>query len=346
MTRPLSLLDLTYIAAGAHSPETIRRSVRMAQLAEQLGYRRVWYAEHHNTRGLASGTPEVMIAHVAAHTSSIRVGAGGIMLPNQAPLKVAESFHLLHAMYGDRIDLGLGRAPGTDTKTALALRRNPEALQAEDYPQHVLEMLAYDEHGFPAGHYFENIVATPADQTLPPVWLLGSSDFSGRFAAQIGVGFSFAAHIKRPLTVDVLTAYRSGFQQSGRFEAPHAILAVGAIVGETHEHARDLALIHRVGMFRLLSGGPHQAPTIEEARKIAAAIPPQFQLQLDSMQANQFIGTAAEVAAQIKSLADASQANEVMFTATIAADSDLEFAIREIKAAWDDVDADTAGAPG
>lgn len=338
MARPLSLLDLTYITAGSNSSDTVQRSVRTAQLAEQLGYARVWYAEHHNTRGLASGAPEIMIAHVAAHTSTIRLGSGGVMLPNQAPLKVAETFHLLRAIHGDRIDLGLGRAPGTDTRTSLALRRNPDALNADDYPQNVLELLAYDEHGFPEGHYFEHIVATPSDQTLPPVWLLGSSGFSGHFAAQIGVGFSFAAHINKPLAVDVMTAYRAQFTPSGRFPAPHSILAVGTIIGETEDRARELAMLHRVGMYRLLSGAMQPAPTLDEAREIVKTIPPQYQLQLDSMQANQFIGTAEDVAGRVKAFADECQADEVMFTCTIGAESDLEYALRAMRSNWDQLD--------
>lgn len=338
MTRPISLLDLTYIPAGSNSSETVKQSVRTAQLAEELGYHRVWYAEHHNTAGLASGSPEIMIAHVAAQTEKIRLGSGGVMLPNQAPLKVTEAFHLLEAMYPGRIDLGLGRAPGTDQKTALALRRNPDALAAEDYPQNVRELLAYDDRSFPAGHFFEEIVATPADQTLPPVWLLGSSAFSGQLAAQLGLGFSFAAHINKPLAADVMRAYKSQFQPSDRFGAPQSMLAVGVIVGETEEVARDLSLIHRVGMYRLLRGMMAPTPSLEEAREIVAGIEPQFQLQLDSMQANQFIGTPEKVAAQVKELADLSEADEVMITSMIGMPDEQEFTIRQIKAAWDRVD--------
>lgn len=338
MTRPLSLLDLTYIPAGSGSSETVQESVRTAQLAEELGYNRVWYAEHHNTAGLASGSPEIMIAHVAAQTKSIRLGSGGVMLPNQAPLKVTETFHLLEAMYPDRIDLGLGRAPGTDQKTSLALRRNPEALAADDYPQNVMELLAYDDRGFPEGHYFENIVATPTDQTLPPVWLLGSSAFSGHLSAQLGLGFSFAAHINKPMAVDVMKAYKAGFQPSHRFAAPQSMLAVGVILGGTEQYAKDLSLIHRVGMYRLLKGAMAPAPTLEEAREIVAGIEPQFQLQLDSMQANQFIGTPATVAAQVKELADACEADEVMFTTSIGMHAERDFAVRSMKAAWDEVD--------
>lgn len=337
MTLPISLLDLTYIPAGSNSSETIKQSVATAQLAEELGYHRVWYAEHHNTAGLASGSPEIMIAHIAAQTETIRLGSGGVMLPNQAPLKVTETFHLLEAMYPGRIDLGLGRAPGTDQKTALALRRNPEALAAEDYPQNVMELLAYDDRSFPEGHYFEGIVATPSDQQLPPVWLLGSSAFSGQLAAQLGLGFSFAAHINKPLAADVMRMYKQQFQPSDRFAAPQSMLAVGVIVAETEEMARELSLIHRVGMYRLLKGMMAPAPSLEEAREIVASIEPQFMLQLDSMQANQFIGTPDTVAARVKELADLSEADELMVTSMVGMPDEQEFTVRQLKAAWDKV---------
>lgn len=338
MTRPFSLLDLTYIPGGSTSSETIKQAVQTAKMAEELGYYRVWYAEHHNTEGLASGSPEIMIAHIGAQTNTIRLGSGGVMLPNQAPLKVTETFHLLEGMYPGRIDLGLGRAPGTDQKTALALRRNPDALAAEDYPQNVMELLAYDDRSFPEGHFFENIVATPADQQLPPVWLLGSSAFSGQLAAQLGLGFSFAAHINKPLAADVMRAYKEQFQPSNRFDKAEAMLAVGVIVAETEEYAQELSLIHRVGMYRLLKGGMAPTPTLEEAKKIIPTIEPQFQLQLDSMQANQFIGTPDSVAAQIKELADVSEADEVMITSMIGMPDEQAFTIRAMKAAWEKVD--------
>src|SRR5699024_5072461 len=167
----------------------------MAQLAEELGYTRVWFAEHHNAPGLASGAPEVMIAHVASQTSRIHVGSGGVMLSNQAPLKVVEVFRLLEALHPERIDLGIGRAPGTDHKTAFALRRNPDAMSADDYPQNLAELLAYEDGTFPPEHLFATIRAIPNDVALPPIWLLGSSGFSGQLAAEVGLGFSFASHI-------------------------------------------------------------------------------------------------------------------------------------------------------
>lgn len=338
MSRPISLLDLTYIPSGSDSSKTVKQSVATAKLAEELGYKRVWYAEHHNTAGLASGSPEIMIAHVAAHTESIRLGSGGVMLPNQAPLKVTETFHLLEAMYPDRIDLGLGRAPGTDQKTALALRRNPDALAAEDYPQNVMELLAYDDRSFPTGHFFEDIVATPADQKLPPVWLLGSSAFSGQLAGQLGLGFSFAAHINKPMAVDVMRAYKAGFQPSERFSDAQSMLAVGVIVAETNERAKDLSLIHRVGMYRLLKGKMAPTPSLEEAREIVAGIESHFQMQLDSMHANQFIGTPEIVAQQVKELADQSQADEVMITSMIGMPDEQEFIVRQMKSHWDAID--------
>ncbi len=202
-----------------------------------------------------------------------------------------------------------------------------------------MELLAYDDRSFSAGHFFEHIVATPSDQQLPPVWLLGSSAFSGHLAAQLGLGFSFAAHINRPMAADVMRAYRVGFQPSHRFAQPHSILAVGVIVAATEEHARDLAIIQRVGMFRLLQGAMAPAPTLEEAKAIAATIPLQYQMQLDSMQANLIIGTPEKAMADVRTFADACEADEVMVTTSIAFADERDYAIRNIKAAWDIVDA-------
>jgi luciferase family oxidoreductase group 1 len=336
MSRPLSVLDLPFLMEGQTSHESIATSVRMAQLAEELGYERVWFAEHHNSAGLANGSPEIMIAHIANHTSTIRLGSGGVMLPNQAPLKVAETFRLLNAMNPGRIDLGLGRAPGTDQKTAYALRRNPEALHAEDYPQNVLELLAYDDGSFPDGHLFASIVAIPGDVPLPPVWLLGSSAFSGQLAAQLGLGFSFASHINRPLATQVMRYYRDNFQPSTRFEKPHAILAVSVVLGETEQEAMDWSSILKVGLYRLVTGQSGKSPSLEEAR--ATEIPPQAMIQLGSMLQNHTVGTPDTVAAEIKAFADETGADEVMVTSWIPQVENREFVMREFKRAWDEVD--------
>ena len=233
MIRFLSILDLSPITAGSSSAEAVRDSVELAVLAERLGYHRVWYAEHHNSPGLASGVPELMIEHVASRTSTIRVGAGGVMLPNHAPLRIAEVFRLLEALHPGRIDLGLGRAPGTDTMTAFAMRRSREALTADDYPELLAELIAFDDGAFPGDHPFRTIRPVPVDTKLPPVWLLGSSDFSGRLAAEAGLGFAFAAHINAAGAIPTLRAYREAFVPSERYPEPHSILTVSVTVGET-----------------------------------------------------------------------------------------------------------------
>lgn len=336
MARPLSVLDLTYMLKGDSPSSTIERTVRLAQLAERIGYERVWFAEHHNTRGLASGSPEIMIAHVAAQTERIRVGAGGIMLPNQAPLKAAESFKLLQAMYPDRIDLGIGRAPGTDQKTSFALRRNPDALGAEDYPQNVMELLAYEDRTFPAGHIFENIIATPADSPLPPVWLLGSSDFSAHLSAQLGLGFSFAAHINRPLATAAMCAYRAEFAPSERFDAPHSILAESLVVDDTDERAVEQSTLLKVGLFNLLQGSVDPLPPLDEAKQVEIA--PMYQMRIDSMMTNHLVGSPQTVAQMLKDDADASQADEVMISSWVGDEEHRARVLQDVFDAWQDID--------
>jgi luciferase family oxidoreductase group 1 len=340
MPRPLSVLDLTRIQAGQSSSDAIAASVEMAQLAEELGYERYWFAEHHSASGLASGAPEIMIAHVAAQTSRIRVGSGGVMLPNHAPLKIAEVFHLLEALHPGRIDLGIGRAPGTDQKTAFALRRSAEAMSADDYPEQLAELLAYEDHTFPTGHLFETISITPDDVPLPPIWLLGSSAFSSRLSAQMGLGFSFASHINRPAAVPALRAYREQFTPSPRFAKPHAILAASMVVGSTMEEAQDLATIVKVGIYRLLMGGMGPSPSLEEARQID--IPAAAALQVGSMLGNQFIGTPESIAQELKAFADESGADEVMITSWIPDRENRRMALRELMTAWSTSDVDSA----
>lgn len=337
MPRPLSVLDLLRVMEGETSADAIATSVEMAQLAESLGYTRLWYAEHHNTHGLASGSPEIMIAHVANQTDRIRLGAGGVMLPNQAPLKVVETFRLLNALYPDRIDLGLGRAPGTDQKTALALRRNPEALAADDYPQNVAELLAYDDGSFPEGHLFGSIVAIPGDVALPPVWLLGSSAFSGQLAAHLGLGFSFASHINRPMATQVMRYYRNNFAPSARRQQPHAILAVSVVLGEDEHAAAQWSSLLKLGLYRLVTGQMGKAPSLDDA--LATEIPPQGLIQIGGMLGNHFVGTPDSVAAEVKAFADECAADEVMVTGWVPQRENREYTLREFKRAWDAIDA-------
>ncbi|MFM8592789.1 MAG: MsnO8 family LLM class oxidoreductase, partial [Chloroflexota bacterium] len=205
----LSILDLSPVATGRTASEAIEDSVLLAQTAESLGKHRAWYAEHHNFVGLASGSPEIMISHIASRTSRIRVGSGGIMLPNHAPLRIAEAFQLLEAMHPGRIDLGLGRAPGTDQLTAAAMGRNVDPRRGDDYPQQLDELIAFGNGTLPVGHHFAGIQAIPFGSTLPPMWLLGSSDYSAIQAAKLGLGYAFAAHINFPNAVNALSLYRS-----------------------------------------------------------------------------------------------------------------------------------------
>ena len=329
---PLSFLDLTRIQGGETTGQTVQRSVELAQRLETLGYLRVWFAEHHNSRGLASGSPDIMIAHIANHTSKIRVGSGGIMLPNHPPLRIAENFRLLNAIFPDRIDLGMGRAPGTDQKTALALRRNPEALAADDYPELLAELLAFDDGTIPSGHTFAGIVPIPADSTLPPIWLLGSSGFSGQLAAEVGLGYSFAAHINRQAAVSAMNLYRDRFEPSHRNAKPHAILAVSVLIGETPEHARELYSIAEVQMYRLLTNQQGPAPTLEEAK--AFPINDLQRFQMSGMMSNMFVGDAATVVADVRELAEQTRADEVMITTMLADQADRFRAVDQFHETW------------
>ncbi len=312
MSRSLSLLDLTPIVAGSTAGEAVQASVDLAVLADRLGYRRVWYAEHHNAPGLASGAPEIMIEHVASRTSRLRVGAGGVMLPNHAPLKIAETFRLLEALHPGRIDLGLGRAPGTDTVTAFAMRRSAEAMTADDYPEKLAELLAFDDGAFPDDHPFRTIRPVPVDTRLPPVWLLGSSDFSARLAAEAGLGFAFAAHINARGAVAALRDYRDSFVPSERYPEPWAILTVSVTVGETAEHARELSLVNDLLLLRLRSGQLGTYPTLEEAKRYAFTAAERQMIA--SMPMRSLVGDAEDVHRQVTDLADRALADEVMMT--------------------------------
>ncbi|HRA46933.1 MAG TPA: LLM class flavin-dependent oxidoreductase, partial [Thermomicrobiales bacterium] len=313
-SRPLSFLDLTPIESGSTATAALAQSVALAQEAEALGFHRIWYAEHHNSAGMASSSPELMIAHVADRTNTIRLGSGGVMLPNHAPLKINETFRLLEVMHPGRVDLGLGRAPGTDTVTAFAMRRTPEALRADNYPELVTELLAFDDGTFNPDHPFRKITPVPADTPMPPIYLLGSSDFTANLAAHVGLGFGFAAHISRAMAIPAMLAYRNRFQPSRRYPQPYAILTVSVTIGETEAHAADLTLINRLFLLRLRTGQLGQFPTLAEARAYQFS---ESELALiESMPLNFIAGTAEQVAETVARLADATQADEIMITTT------------------------------
>jgi luciferase family oxidoreductase group 1 len=311
----LSVLDVSPVSSGSNGAQALHNTLELARLTDELGYERYWLAEHHNLPSIASSAPEIMIGHVASETSRIRVGAGGIMLPNHAPLKVAETFRVLEALHPQRIDLGIGRAPGTDPVTAMALRRSRDGLGAEDFPQRFGELLAFSGDGFPEEHPFRSVVAMPSDVRLPPIWLLGSSGYSARAAGEMGLGYAFAAHFSPADPAPAMRAYRESFEPSEDFGRPSAILAVAVICGETAEHAEGLASSMELAWVRMRSGNPGPLPSPKEARGYPYT-PPERRLA-DAYRSMQVVGDPQTVRAHIEELARHTAADEVMITTNV-----------------------------
>ncbi|MET7997937.1 LLM class flavin-dependent oxidoreductase [Amycolatopsis sp. NPDC005232] len=256
---PLSVLDLSPVSDGHGVGEALRNTIDLARHAERLGYRRYWLAEHHNMPGIASSATVVLIGTVADATESIRVGSGGIMLPNHAPLVVAEQFGTLEALHPNRIDLGVGRAPGTDQRTALALR-GPGGLSAENFPEQLMELLEYFESDPARG-----VNAVTAEGNKPPLWLLGSSGFSAQLAGRLGVPFSFAHHFAAENTLPAVQLYRENFRPSETLAEPYVMLGVSVVAAETDERAQFLAGPSGLTFLSLRRGRPIALPTPEEA---------------------------------------------------------------------------------
>jgi len=309
-TLRLSVLDLSPISSGSDAGEALRNTLDLARLADRLGYTRYWLAEHHNTAFIASAAPEVMIAHVAQVTERMRVGSGGVMLPNHAPLKVAETFRTLEALHPGRIDLGLGRAPGTDPVTALALRRSRGAVSANDFPELLGELMAFFTGEFPANHPFRRVTAIPTGVPTPEIWLLGSSGFSAQLAAREGMAFAFAHHINPGPAVEALRVYRETFQPSEYLQEPMALLATSVIVAETDERADELARPMDLTRLFLEQGRLVPLPTIEEATNY-----PYSDFEREHIQANRaraFIGSAGTVREKLTSFAQQAGVDEIM----------------------------------
>ena len=311
----LSILDVSPVSSGSNGSRALHNTLKLARLADRLGYERYWLAEHHNLPTIASSAPEVMIGHVANETERLRVGAGGIMLPNHAPLKVAETFRVLEALHPGRIDLGIGRAPGTDPVTATALRRSRDGLGAEDFPQQFGELLAFSGDGFPEGHPFQSVIAMPSDIDLPPIWLLGSSGYSAQAAGEMGLGYAFASHFSPADPAPAMHAYRESFQPSNNFERPSAVLAVAVICGETDEHANRLASSMELAWVRMRSGHPGPLPSPEEA--IAYPYTPAERRLADAYRSMQVIGDPPTVRARLQELVERTAADEVMVTTNV-----------------------------
>jgi luciferase family oxidoreductase group 1 len=291
MRVPLSILDLAPIARGQSATDSFANSVALAQLAEELGYLRVWYAEHHNMASIASSATSVLIAHVGAQTRTIRLGAGGVMLPNHAPLLIAEQFGTLAAMYPGRIDLGLGRAPGSDQNTMYALRRDP--MSADTFPQDVVELQGY----LTGNTQVPGVDAVPGKGSNVPLYILGSSLFGARLAAALGLPYAFASHFA-PTELDAaLAVYRREFRPSGQLEQPYAIVGVNVIAADTDSAAQEqLQGIRRARAISLYGRGrPGQDTTDltdEQADQLLAA---GLAAHVDQMLTYAAVGTAPQV---------------------------------------------------
>lgn len=314
MALPLSVLDLSPVPAGSGAREALGNTIDLARHAERLGYTRYWVAEHHNTPGLASAAPEVMIGQVAAATERIRVGAGGIMLPNHSPLRVVETFRVLEAMHPGRIDLGLGRAPGTDGVTAVALRRT-RGPGAEEFPALLEELLAYAGDGLPEGHPFASVRAEPVDVPLPPIWMLGSSEYGARVAAALGVGFAFARHLNPRGAADAMRLYREAFSPSPAMPEPRAILTVSAICADRSERADELSWSLALSVVRMRSGRAAKLPAPEEAMAYDYSAGEADQVR--RYRRAQVLGDPAEVRAELTRLAEETEADELMVMSTV-----------------------------
>ncbi|AUH39354.1 alkanal monooxygenase [Streptomyces sp. CMB-StM0423] len=324
---PLSVLDLATVGAGYTATDALRTGAALARIAEARGFHRYWVAEHHSMPGVASSSPAVILAHLAAHTTTIRLGSGGVMLPNHAPLVVAEQFGTLEALAPGRVDLGLGRAPGTDGATAAALRRTDRLREgAEEFPQQLAELIRFLDDDFPDGHPYRRIHAVPGPvqgkaaggvQSVhrPPVWLLGSSMFSARLAAELGLPFAFAHHFAGQHTGPALELYREAFQPSAALSAPYALIGVSVMAAEDDREARRQVMAGALNMLRLRTGRPGLVPSPEEAESYGFS--PLEREFADSWIGNVVYGTPDEVTTGLDDLRKRTGADELMLTTNV-----------------------------
>ncbi|GAA4801083.1 LLM class flavin-dependent oxidoreductase [Rothia endophytica] len=301
----LSLLDFASIFPGERPADSFKRSVDMAQLAEKLGYERIWYAEHHNMKTIASSAPAVLIAHVGAHTSTIRLGAGGIMLPNHAPLTIAEQFGTLAEMYPERIDLGLGRAPGTDMRTLQALRRSPN--DAERFPQDVKELQGY----LTGNTQIPGVHATPGNGTNVPLYILGSSLFGASLAAALGLPYAFASHFAPTHLEAAIRVYRDRFQPSEQLDEPYVIAAANVIAADSMDEAKEQQVeSHRQRVKAMMNRGDQEMTDAQLDLLVHSA---QGQQILEMLRYTA-LGTAEDVRDYLTRFAGMVQADEIMIS--------------------------------
>jgi luciferase family oxidoreductase group 1 len=327
---PLSVLDLATVSEGHSSADALRGTIETARAADQLGYSRFWVAEHHNMPAVASTSPPVLIGAVAAHTRDIRVGSGGVMLPNHMPFVVAEQFALLEALYPGRVDLGIGRAPGTDQATAAALRGVSPYLTVEKFPDHLKTLLGLlGDERVPA----DRLRATPAAESFPDVWILGSSTYGAQIAAALGLPFCFAYHFAMSSDVDgALRLYRDGFQPSARYPQPWVMVSASVLAASTTEEAQFLAGPSRIMALSLRTGhlGPIVSPETAAQRELSDL----DRAVLESLPGTQYAGTADEVVAALDTLVDRTGADELMLAGAVHDPATRVDSLARIAKAW------------
>jgi luciferase family oxidoreductase group 1 len=306
---PLSVLDLAPIVEGGDAAQAFRRSLDLAQHAERWGYRRFWLAEHHGMPGIASAATAVVIGHVASGTSTIRVGAGGIMLPNHAPLVIAEQFGTLASLFPGRIDLGLGRAPGSDQLTTRALRRNP--LAADTYPDDVVELMGY----FRPPHPRQLVRAVPGAGLDVPIWILGSSLFGAQLAAELGLPYAFASHFAPAALTEALEVYRARFKPSAQLERPYVMLGVNVFAAETDDEGRRLFTSLQQAFVNLRRGHPGPLPPPVDG--FVERLTPGDRRLLDDMLSYSVVGSPATVRNGLKAIVARTGADELMLASQI-----------------------------
>jgi len=306
----LSVLDQSPVRQGGSAADALNETIQLAQWAERWGYHRYWLAEHHATEGLAGSAPEIMVARVAAATSSIRVGSGGVMLSHYSPLKIAETFRVLETLYPGRIDLGIGRAPGSDQLTARALQAGPGALSVEYFPSQVRDLMGYLGDGLPAEHPYARIRVTPEPAGRPEFWLLGSSDQSAMVAAYFGAAFSFAHFISGEGGPAVMEMYRREFRPSRHLAAPLGSIGVFVLCADTQEEAERLTQSRDLWRLRLDQGHLGPVPSIEEAA--AYAYSREERLRIAFNRQRMVIGTPAQAKERLTELAATFGVEEVV----------------------------------
>ncbi|WP_073131611.1 LLM class flavin-dependent oxidoreductase [Muricoccus roseus] len=307
---PLSVLDLSPVPDGSDAGQALRNSAELARHVERLGYNRYWMAEHHNMPGIASAATAVALAHVAHGTTRIRIGAGGIMLPNHAPLTVAEQFGTLASLYPGRVDLGLGRAPGTDQVTAHALRRTLQG-DVDSFPQDVMELMAYFRPVQPG----QRVQAVPGAGLDVPVWILGSSTYGAQLAAALGLPYAFASHFAPAAMHDAIAIYRERFRPSGHIEKPHVMIGVNLHAAPTDEEARFLFSSHQQSFVNLRSGRPGKLPAPKEG--FYESLDPHARAMIDHSLACTIVGGPDAVRRGLRDIIERTGADELMLTGHI-----------------------------